>query len=385
MSEFLLGSIAAGAAPLFMTVGFIFWEKHWKSTPFNLNLFKCSLAACWFLITVGAVDGFAGLIVSTNMTHYMLFVSCVIGIIIGDNTWLMALEILGTRRVILVDSLKPFCGALLAYFFVSGETIRDPTLFYSGMTLTVGAVCLCALEQKKEEEKEREEEHDKKVSEEEQSAKDSRLAWGFSLAALNVVLDTGAFVVTKAFGAGLNSFDINLVRFGEAAGAMLMWWGMGKGVTRWMAMYWTDREAEAVAVVAVEAVEVEVEVEAESCVPSCWDTEADADDGKVVDDKYRGAQKAQGDAAGEEWLWGMNGSEWGYASVGVLLVTYCCPALSQYALFQIPLAMVYTLISLGPLYSLPLTAYMHQEPITLPAVVSSVVAVIGVVMVVWGA
>jgi hypothetical protein len=46
---------------------------------------------------------------------------------------------------------------------------------------------------------------------------------------------------------------------------------------------------------------------------------------------------------------------WLYVSIGVVLVTYMAPTLSNYALFEIPLALSLTLTSVGPLYALPLS------------------------------
>ena len=42
-----------------------------------------------------------------------LVLSSVIGILIGDNTWLEALRLIGARRVIVVDTLKPFMASVL--------------------------------------------------------------------------------------------------------------------------------------------------------------------------------------------------------------------------------------------------------------------------------
>ncbi len=44
--------------------------------------------------------------------------------------------------------------------------------------------------------------------------------------------------------------------------------------------------------------------------------------------------------------------QWGQVSVGVLFVTFLCPAMSFYALLHLPLAVSMTLNSIGPLYSL---------------------------------
>ena len=48
----------------------------------------------------------------------MLLISSLIGIIIGDNTWLRALALIGTKRVVFVDALKPFLATILAAIFL---------------------------------------------------------------------------------------------------------------------------------------------------------------------------------------------------------------------------------------------------------------------------
>ena len=48
--SFVSGILAALAAPLVMTVGFIVWDNHWAGSPFSLNLYKCNLASIGFVI-----------------------------------------------------------------------------------------------------------------------------------------------------------------------------------------------------------------------------------------------------------------------------------------------------------------------------------------------
>ncbi|KAL3916108.1 MAG: hypothetical protein SGARI_008030 [Bacillariaceae sp.] len=85
----------------------------------------------------------------------------------------------------------------------------------------------------------------------------------------------------------------------------------------------------------------------------------------------------------------MTKSAWIHVCIGVLLVTFFTPALSNYALFQIALALALTLGSVGPLYALPLTYLMQRkEHPKLPswkACLGAVLAVAGiVVLAVWG-
>ena len=67
---------------------------------------------------------------------------------------------------------------------------------------------------------------------------------------------------------------------------------------------------------------------------------------------------------------------------GVLFVTFFTPALSNYALFQIALALALTLGSVGPLYALPLTYIMQhgQRRPSFRAFLGSALSVAGIVV-----
>jgi EamA-like transporter family len=74
----------------------------------------------------------------------------------------------------------------------------------------------------------------------------------------------------------------------------------------------------------------------------------------------------------------MSPSLWLRVSVGVLFVTFLCPMLSNYALFQIDLGLCLTLTSLGPIYAIPLLWLIKGDVISLRAMLGSLLAVAGV-------
>ena len=84
----------------------------------------------------------------------------------------------------------------------------------------------------------------------------------------------------------------------------------------------------------------------------------------------------------------MSKSAWAYVSLGVLFVTFFTPALSNYALFQITLALALTLGSVSPLYALPLTYIMQKKddtkkkrpPPSLKAYIGSILAIGGIII-----
>lgn len=66
--------------------------------------------------------------------------------------------------------------------------------------------------------------------------------------------------------------------------------------------------------------------------------------------------------------------------LGIACVSFMCPALTNYAMFQISLALLLTLESIGPLYSLPLSYLLQEEIPTYKACVGAALAVTGIVI-----
>uniref|UniRef100_A0A0G4G8Y3 EamA domain-containing protein n=1 Tax=Chromera velia CCMP2878 TaxID=1169474 RepID=A0A0G4G8Y3_9ALVE len=112
MSQSLWGVLAALAAALLMTVGFIFYEKAWKSSALGLNMFKGCLAGGLFVLVI-VIQTFVFDVrsywVSPDVFEVgMLLLASTVGTLLGDILWLQALQMMGARRVILMDSLRPF-------------------------------------------------------------------------------------------------------------------------------------------------------------------------------------------------------------------------------------------------------------------------------------
>jgi drug/metabolite transporter (DMT)-like permease len=71
-------------------------------------------------------------------------------------------------------------------------------------------------------------------------------------------------------------------------------------------------------------------------------------------------------------------SWWARICAGVALVSFFTPALTNYAMFQVALALLLTLESVGPLYSLPLCFLLEGEKPSLRASLGAVLAVAGI-------
>jgi drug/metabolite transporter (DMT)-like permease len=149
-----------------MTIGFFIWDNKWGGcggSAFALNLYKCTSASLGFIVmslvcgfttttttattntfnsAAAAAEAAGEEAFSTRNVGYLIL-SSTLGIIIGDVLWLQALLILGAKQVIVIDSLRPFCAAIL------GRVVLNETLglaAWGGMVLTVGGVVIVAIE-----------------------------------------------------------------------------------------------------------------------------------------------------------------------------------------------------------------------------------------------
>ena len=436
-TSFGLGVGAALGAPLIMTMGFILWDKHWEGSAFALNLFKCNLASIGFLILSISTrdDGFSGgafpADVFTVRSVGFLMLSSTIGIVVGDWTWLEGLRLLGARKVIVVDTCKPFLAAFLGWLFL-GEELHPAA--FGGIVLTAGGVLLVSWENTDSGAEKTKVENDVVARTEEEptetmsqyvgnnidnennvldaqqdsdvvsttsktvhkrilqhadqglnakevnvidrqpsrSVGDARK--GFVYSVLNVVLDTFGSLLTKEYGVGMTTWEINLIRFGFAGIVMLMISASFYTRDLLLLLSLSTRTGE----------------------PSGPNVNNNSDDDENHDDNDLDIDHAHqivvnGKDTNEirvPW-YGlpiqssanvMTKRSWLQVIGGVVLVTFATPALSNYALFRIALGLALTLGSVGPLYALPLSWWLQSDRPTLRAVFGACLAVAGVVV-----
>jgi len=428
--SFLYGILAALAAPLVMTIGFVMWED-WKGSAFALNMFKCSTASIGFLVLSAATTTPPFASYEGNSVGFLIL-SATIGILIGDWMWLKGQKILGSIRVIFIDSLKPFLAALLGWLIL-GEEIRPAA--FGGIVLTVLGVLLVSYEytMKSEEDQVRgcddnsrgsmqQEEHSTatihndgetahetmlKLEEGDASSMDPKedslttpdatatatatattvatdesedpvpkasdaqlnkrqkrirspreIRIGYIYAILNVALDTYGAVLIKQFGQQLTVWEINLVRFGFAGAFLLSVSAAFHAHTLLKSIEQRQKGSET--------------------------SNGDKKD-KDKAPQQQDSETSDGDKKdGVPWyalpLRPMTRTNWIYVSVGVALVTFLTPSLSNYALFQLAIALSLTLTSISPLYSIPVKYVMHKEIPTLRACLGALLAVGGIVV-----
>ena len=174
------------------------------------------------------------------------------------------------------------------------------------------------------------------------------------MAILNVVLDTYGSVLTKDYGKEFTTWEINLIRFGFAGIIMLIC-----SITLTM----RDRLFE------------KKKTETETGTGN-----NDNNEDTISESTLKWYQLPTSFTI-------MSKSAWLYVSLGVLFVTFFTPALSNYALFQITLALALTLGSVSPLYALPLTYIMQKKdevkkrpPPSLKAYIGSLLAIGGIII-----
>lgn len=416
---FVTGILAALASPLVMTMGFLVWEDHWKGSAYALNLYKCSTASIGFLVLSLIIqsnhetdDNSPGGIlfpteIFTARSVGFLMLSSTIGILIGDWTWLQALQLMGARRVILMDSIKPFLAALFGWWLLD-EDLRLPAL--GGIALTVTGILIVSLEQTNMGDENENDDNQTKTEKEgadtrnnaaestvpvhksdskiikhdilpltvsegrdctiatsspipcnpdpvgiDQPNSESKLhnnqhnrqdiKVGYLMSILNVVLDTYGAVLIKQYGTQMTVWDINLIRFGFA-GLVMMSNSILLYCHKHLQSLLLKRQPRATS----------------NTIQSSAD-----ETGK---DPWYALPVQQ-----------MTRSSWLRVSAGVVLVTFLTPTLSNYALFEIAVGLALTLSSIGPLYQMPLSYLMQTHSIpSLRSILGAILAVSGIVV-----
>jgi len=345
--------------------------------------------------------------VFTTQSVGMLILSSTLGIIIGDVLWLEALRLLGAKHVIVIDSLKPFIAAILGRLALD-EVLRPPA--WGGMVLTVIGVGVVSLEEQRssaqkdstdnngdnekpieqteatdrlgfdnEEEVNRTnidniEEHLNSDSNQQIPIEDTadnntntngkRIIYfsressvyrrGYIYAIINVLADSLGSLLTKQYGVGMTTWSINLIRFGFA-GVVLVCISIGMRIH------------------------------------DHYSSSQSIQSGSIEQDNIDETMNRENDTKlpypPPQWykLPRLSSIGWLQITAGVGLVTFLCPALSNFALFQIALGLAISLGSIGPLYGLLLDWPFKGKRPTLCGCIGVVLAIAGVVILcVWG-
>ncbi len=375
-----VGVLAAAATPLLGAIGLFIWSKVWTGDAFALNLVKCSVGTMGFVVAGVASRSGAWLSNASAEVTAWLVLSAFIGIVVGDNLWLHSLRVLGARRVILIDILKPFIALGMAKAAL-GEGVSVAVAL--GMCVTLGGVLTVSLEENRTGDEaadveSSDREYGNTGSRNDTNARDtetdvaetndiedvvgavdenptpdslkppfspSAFVGGYVAAAANVALDTWGTVLTKQHGGGLNTWEINFVRFGSAAATLALFAAAKRTAARFRRANETD--------------------------VSYRDTETN--------------ETNETHETHETIFPVLSKRSWVQILLGVAFTTFLAPGLGNYALFRVSsLAVFSTLMCVGPIYALPLGKMVNDEPITARAVIGSVVAILGTMPMFFG-
>ena len=239
-------AIAGGAvAPGLMAFGLFVWADAWTRSPLALNTFKCGLGGSLFGVVVLI---FYRRPMPRNAVLWLAF-SSLLGIVIADTLWLAALQILGARRMIAIDALKPFVAAFMGWLLL-GDVV--PWLGYLGVVICALGVYLLNVESAAKEEddgvasdappppadarsspRRDAAARDPDVVEADdvavEEATEPPYLRGYAYATVNVVLDVYAATITVAERGPLSSAEVNLLRFGLAAVLLILVWVLREG------------------------------------------------------------------------------------------------------------------------------------------------------------
>ena len=134
--EHYIGEIAALSAALLWAISSVVYTGlGLRISPLKLNFYKGIIAIAFIGITL-AIQGTALLGISQS-TIALLSLSGVIGIGLGDTAYFSALNSLGARRTLLLETASPPIGALLALIFI-GERLNS--LSWCGILLTITGI-----------------------------------------------------------------------------------------------------------------------------------------------------------------------------------------------------------------------------------------------------
>lgn len=130
-----IGEIAALSAALLWAISSIIYRGlGLKIPPLQLNLYKGIIAIALILVTLLIQGATFTNFSSSSSAIALLFLGGIIGIGLGDTAYFAALNSLGARRTLLLETSSPTMGALLAFIFI-GEQLSPSS--WCGILLTI--------------------------------------------------------------------------------------------------------------------------------------------------------------------------------------------------------------------------------------------------------
>lgn len=141
-----VGEIAALTAAFMWAASSVVYRFLGQSIPpLSLNILKGAVA----IALIGITQAILPTTFETDLSwrFWLLALSGVVGIGLGDTAYFFALNSLGARKTLLLETLSPPLGALLAWIFI-GEVMQD--LAWQGIALTLLGIIWVIGEQQQE-------------------------------------------------------------------------------------------------------------------------------------------------------------------------------------------------------------------------------------------
>ena len=192
-----------------------------------------------------------------------------------------------------------------------------------------------------------------------------RIRQGYLLALCNVCLDSYGFLLTKQYGTDMSTWEINFIRYGFAGFILLL-----------VSFFLRARD---------------IFCGNSSRNKSSFGTNKSK---RKIITRSGSSSHVQGTSASNpmeapdsSWyrLPNLSTNSWLVMLVGVLFVSFLCPALQSYALFRLAFSLAMTLNSVTPLYALPLLWLLKNQKPSKRGCWGAIIAVTGVaVLCIWG-
>ena len=111
----MIGFFAAILAVLFWTFSCSIWRRDQKTLlPRQINIYKNVLASIFFLPVVLTISLFSDI-----FSIFVLMISGIVGISIGDTLYINSLKIIGTRKTLSFEALTPIIATTLGSFSIN--------------------------------------------------------------------------------------------------------------------------------------------------------------------------------------------------------------------------------------------------------------------------
>ncbi|KAJ1461413.1 hypothetical protein M885DRAFT_507392 [Pelagophyceae sp. CCMP2097] len=377
----LLVFLAGGLAPLLQTIGLFLWADRWRKSALALNAFKGLFASLYFAAIVLGTTRFKRFDV-TNAGWLAL--SSLLGIVVADTWWLVALERLGAKRMIAVDAIKPFV-ALAFGAALLGD--RVPLVGIGGVFATTAGIYLLNRD-------------DADPPTKDANAEDARNGGAASKETGDDAAAGDDALLRAARGASdgdaLDGIDVRpgaskSADFAPAAAKQADRWSLDRLSRGWSENSWSEKSSKDAVGYAYAAANVVLDVYAATLTIAKHGAMSSADINLVrflfagivlaaalgvrsgARRVYaRGKVQMNADAA-------MSRRDWAAVLVGIVFVTVLVPLVTVWVMLRLPLAFAVTLNSVGPIYALPV-AVCFGKPVTRTAVFGALLATGGVVL-----